>query len=320
MVYHQTKTVKGRKYHYIIKNVRAGPNSWKKFQKYVGSGRLPKHRIDALIKKHTPALEKEADGYLRSKDRIYAILSYGELRELERIREEYNRAIKGGKILDYASFEEDFITTFTYDTNAIEGSSLSIHEVSTILYDGVVPEGANLREVHEAENHRQAFEFMKGHKGSLSKAFILQLHKRLMHNILPAAGKIRKMQVRIRGEPTLPPPPGEVEPMLNELLKWYRDNKRLYNPVILAAYMHVAFEGIHPFRDGNGRTGRLLINFILLKNKYPLVNIRNKDRLAYIQAIVKGREGDLRPMVDLLLRGIRSNAIVELCAQKRRKS
>ena len=315
-MYHQLKEVKGKKYHYLIENLRVGPKKWKKFQVYLGAGKIPKKKLDAIIKEKTPVIEEQVDSFLRSTDHLYNLLTNEELNELETIRNYYNRELREGELVDLKSFEEDFITRFTYDSNAIEGSTLNLQEVSLVLHDHISPEGAALRDISEAENHAKAFEFVKNWSGNITKEFILEMHRILMQDTLGEhAGKIRDVQVIVRGAEKVPPKPEEVEPQLDELLRWHRYNKKCYNPIIIASYLHVAFEGIHPFRDGNGRVGRLLLNFILLKNRYPLINIENKERGRYMKAVESGLFGELRPMAELILKGIRTNKIVELCAQ-----
>ncbi len=315
-MYHQIKKIQGKKYHYLIENLRLGKAKWKKFSIYLGKGDFSKKKIGQLIGKNREEAKKQIDSYLRKTDSLYALLTEKELAELERMQKGYNKTIENKKV-DYNSFEEAFITEFTYDTNAIEGSSLSLQETSLLLYDNITPKGKDLREIYEAQNHKSAFEFIETYRGDVSKKFTLKVHKKLMHNILGKnAGKTRDVQVIIRGATFMPPPAKEVEKQLNELVKWYKENKKRYNPIIVASYFHVAFESIHPFRDGNGRTGRLIVNFILQKNKYPPINIRNRDRAQYISALENGRKGDLRPFINLLLKCVRENKIVELGAQK----
>ncbi len=83
---------------------------------------------------------------------------------------------------------------------------------------------------------------------------------------------------------------------------WYRSNKRKYHPVVVAAYFHHVFESIHPFRDGNGRVGRLLLNFILRKNNLPMVNIKFKERNKYYSALEDGNNGNIKPMAELIIK------------------
>jgi Fic family protein len=119
------------------------------------------------------------------------------------------------------------------------------------------------------------------------------------------SGVFRKIQVFIRGVDVVPPRPEEVEGQFKELMLWYRGNKRRYHPVVVAAYTHTAFEGIHPFVDYNGRVGRLLLNFILLKHGFPPIAIAYRRRAEYYAALRAAVKGNLKPFVRLLYNYLR---------------
>lgn len=163
------------------------------------------------------------------------------------------------------------MATFTYHTNAIEGSTVNLLETLTILFEGVTPPGKTMREVREVENHRMAFDYAMAYRGDVSKAFVCKLYRIMTSRILGPweSGAFRRVQVFIRGSDIVTPSPEEVEGRFKELMLWYRGNKRKYNPVVVTAHVHTAFEGIHPFVDYNGRVGRLLLNFILMKRGFP---------------------------------------------------
>jgi Fic family protein len=205
----------------------------------------------------------------------------------------------------YENYYENFVTEFTYDTNAIEGSTVTLQETGLILFDKIVPEGRSIREINEVQNHKDAFDYMLRYNGDINKNFVLKLHKLLMHNILwKYAGKFRDVQVYVRGAGFMPPPPEDVEKQFKHLMLWYRSNKRKYNPVVVAAYFHHVFESIHPFRDGNGRVGRLLLNFILRKNSLPMINIKYRERGKYYEALEAGNAGNLKPVANLIIKRI----------------
>ena len=104
----------------------------------------------------------------------------------------------------------------------------------------------------------------------------------------------------------IPPKPELIPLEFSKLMKWYNKNKKRYNTVVVASYFHTAFEGIHPFVDFNGRTGRLLLNFILLKNRFPAIDIRNRNRIEYHKAIKYAiKESNLKPFVNLVIEYIK---------------
>jgi len=303
MVYHIEKTIKGKKYHYLVKNVRIN-NKWKKFTAYIGKGELSNNDIKKLKQKYSTLLEKKVNNFLKSTDPLYSLLSEKQIKELEEIKQKY-KSYKKMLPEVWQKYYEWFLTQFTYNTSAIEGSTVTLRETSMILFDKITPPGKTLREIREIENHKKAFDFILSYKKDVNKNFVCRIHKILSIDILSKdnCGKFRKVQVFIRGvKDFIPPKPQFVEKEFKELMNWYNKNKKKYHPLIVASYMHTTFESIHPFVDFNGRTGRLLLNFILIKNEFPAIDIKNKDRIKYYNALQKAQKGNLKPFVNLVLK------------------
>lgn len=283
--------VKGRnRYYYRSKSVRV-KGKVNKVRKYLGVN---------LGRKELDKIEEEIDTELERP--LAKLLSKKEIRSLEDIRKEHLKSCRKDFQLKY----EAFISKFTYDSNAIEGSTLTLKETSAILFDNITPQGRSPREINEATNHKKAFDYMLEYKGDINKEFICRLQEIIVMNTLRKeiegqAGIYRDCQVYIRGASFLPPKPAEVKREMNALLAWYNRNMGKLHPVIIAAYFHCAFESIHPFVDGNGRTGRLLIDFILHKNSFPMVNIPIKRRLEYYEALESARNGNLRAMIKMII-------------------
>lgn len=301
-MHHEIQVKNGEKYHYLSENIRIGKNKWKKIRVYIGKGELPKAKLSALISKNEQSLKSKVNEARRLYDPLLSLLTGQQIKKLEMAKKRYQKSIKRTDKLVWKKHYEWFVTEFTYDTNAIEGSSVTLQETGLILFDKIVPEGRTIKEIREVENHRDAFDFMLNYKGDITKRFVLQLHKKLMHNILwKYAGRFRDVQIAIRGADFTPPPPYKVDREFKNLMKWYGPNKKKYHPVIIAAFFHSVFESIHPFRDGNGRAGRLLLNFILKKNGYPMIDIKNKDRMKYYNCLgAAQKSGDLKPLVYLI--------------------
>ena len=183
---------------------------------------------------------------------------------------------------------ETFMIEFTYDTNRIEGSKLSFKDTAMLLEHGISPKDRPIRDVKEAESHKKIFYEMLNHRGDLSIGILLKWHKGLFGETKQAiAGKFRDYQVYISGSRFRPPSALEVQTQILEFFRWYNSEKTKANPVELAALAHVKFETIHPFGDGNGRIGRLLMNFILHKNGYPMIDIKYVGRRSYYNALEK---------------------------------
>ncbi len=290
MVFTEIKEVNGKKYYYRVKSIRKG-------------SKISKQRIylgESLSQKDLKDKEKEADKNLLS---LNYLLSDEDLKFLEKIKEKYKKE----PLENLENRYEVFCARFAYDSAAIEGNTLSLQDTASLLFENLVPSHKSLREINETLNHKKAFDFILQYKEDINKKFILNLHKLVVRNTLKPhlesqAGIYRKLQVFIHGTDWMPTKPEEVSKEMKTLLAWYARNKKTLHPLVLAAYFHVAFETIHPFVDGNGRTGRLLMNFILRKNGFPMINIPNKIKSKYYGALKKAQMGgDLRPFVDLLL-------------------
>lgn len=301
MPYLVRKKIKGKEYFYLVYSVNVG--GWvKKFQRYLG----PKKPSEREFRKHGALLKRRVEEFRLKTDPLLWLISRAELEELESIRKAYKK-LSGQSPSVKENYYQWFVAAYTYNSNAIEGSTLTLRETAMLLFEDMSPAGRPLRDVLAAENHKKAFDWLLLYKGELSKRLVLRLHKILTAGILssPESGKFRKVQVYVRGAEEIPPKPKDVEPQISTLLRWHKVNKRRYHPVILASYFHVAFEGIHPFVDFNGRAGRLLLNFILLKNGYPPIDIKNNEKLRYYNAIRSGIADNIKPFVRLVIKNLK---------------
>jgi len=188
-------------------------------------------------------------------------------------------------ILNNKDYLEDLITRSTYHSNAIEGSTLTYAETYAILYnDNSFKIGAKEpREIYEAINHKSALELvfknLKDNDG-FDERFIKKLNETINKNIKDTEG-YRKVQVFINGTEYIPPEAERVPNLMNYYVYNYNhDEQDIFMKI---AKYHIEFERIHPFEDGNGRTGRLLINYELLKNNLPSVVISKDDRVKYFE-------------------------------------
>ena len=289
MTYTEEQVRGGRTYYYRVRSVREG-GKVRKERVYMGAD-LPKRALAAK--------EREAD---RELGILSALLSSEDESYLASLKREHAKRPR-------ATFEnryEAFVAQFTFDSNAIEGNTLTLDETSHLLFDGLVP-ARSLREVKEALNHKRAFDHLLGHRGELTKRFVCELHRLVVQDTLrddlaSQVGAYRTVQVYIRGVEWVPAAPTAVPKDMKALLEWHTKNKRKAHPVVLAAYFHTAFELVHPFVDGNGRVGRLLMNFILRKHGYPMINIPSRRRREYYAALRSAQvEGDLRPFIAFMI-------------------
>jgi len=288
MAHNEIQEKKGNKYYYRVKSVRRGKQVIKE-RIYLGVNL----NSEELKKK-----EKEADMRLNI---LSVALSKEELRLLNELKRDFSKE----PIENYKNRYEAFCSLFAYDSTGIEGNTFTLSETSHLLFEGIVPKEKSLREVNEVINHKKAFDFILSYNGEITREFILKLHELVVINTLEdylssQIGKYRKVQVFVGG--SIPPKPEEVPEKMATLIRWYSINKNKLNPLILATYFHAEFEKVHPFVDGNGRVGRLLMNFILNKHKFPMINIPKKNKFRYYEVLQTAQyKRDIKPFLKFLI-------------------
>lgn len=207
--------------------------------------------------------------------------------KLEKIRNNFQ---KEWKQVPQSAKEKDLqeiAIAFTYNTNAIEGSTITLEETRLILEDKIAP-SKPIRDIRETESHAAAFLQMLKTEENLSEKLLLEWHENIFRETKPdIAGKFRNYPVRVG--PYLAPDWHNVENLMKQLTAFINESN--LNSVEVAARAHYMFEKVHPFGDGNGRIGRLLMNFILWKNCYPMLIIEYKKRKSYYKALQRTEEG-----------------------------
>jgi Fic family protein len=188
------------------------------------------------------------------------------------------------------SLREKLLLEWTYNTNAIEGNTLTMNETKVVL-EGITVGGKTMREHLEVINHRDAIAYVEEivHKEeSLSEWQIKNLHRLVLKGIDDEyAGVYRDQQVFIAGAEHTPPAHYLIKEQMEQMMNWYNEEGIHLHPVQRGAMLHAIFVGIHPFIDGNGRTSRLLLNLELMKDGFPPVIIKVENRLAYYEALDK---------------------------------
>lgn len=182
---------------------------------------------------------------------------------------------------------------YTFESNRIEGNTLTLKETDLVINEGLTISGKSMREHLEAINHDEAISYIKDlvhRKVQINEREVLMIHNLILRGIMPEnAGKYRSVQVMIKGSAHMPPQPFIVPKQMEEYFDWYLTNRNRLHPVVLAAEMHERLVTIHPFIDGNGRTSRLVMNLILLSHGYVIANIKgdHDSRMAYYEALEK---------------------------------
>jgi Fic family protein len=284
----------GKEHYYLTKNFRTGARRWRKVRKYLGTASPERQAIAAAAA--FLGTEASRKGY-RPRPK-FAYLDEADAEKLEDIRDAYSKWY--GKLTpeERETYGSDFLVRFTYNTNAIEGNRLSLRETAMIFTEGILPTGASTNDYNEALNSRDALKIMEDHSGGLGNRYMLRLHGQLTKNTsCRLAGKYRDCGVRIMGSDWVPPPAAEVPQRITRLIQWYNNNQARLHPLELGALLHMKVVQIHPFTDGNGRISRLLMNWVLLRNGYPMFYIENRDKANYYRAIEKADRGDLKLFV-----------------------
>ena len=202
-----------------------------------------------------------------------------------------------------SSYEKDFELTFTHNSTAIEGNTLTLMETKVVLEDGISIGGKELWEIYEIVNHKKAYQYVKkciSEEKALNENIVKDIHAILTENIM-VGGIYRNQEVRISGAGHVPPAGND---MYNQIKNFYTDlvwKKKNLNSIEYAAWTHAEFVRIHPFIDGNGRTSRLLMNYQLMSDGFLPVSIAKENRLDYYNALetyaVQGKLGQFADLV-----------------------
>jgi len=232
--------------------------------------------------------------------------------ELDQLKVELNRLrhLQGDKVT--RAFEIEY----TYESNKIEGNTLTLQETALVIEKGLTVGGKTLNEHLEAVNHTYAIEYIKElsrDNQSISERDLLQIHSLILKGIDNInAGQYRKVQVLISGAKYVPPQPYLVAKEMEELFIWYNENKNKLHPVILSAEMHERLVAIHPFIDGNGRAARLLMNLILLQNGFPIAILKgdSESRLKYYNVLeIAQTESNKQPFIDFITENVKETML-----------
>lgn len=293
----------GKKIKYFLAHsYREGPKVHK-LRKYLGQDLKPN-----LLEERRKIAEKlildEIHKYRIIKDPLHAELSEKEIKSIRSLESKIPLKISHLSESDWKKFSK----IFTYNTNAIEGSELSQDDVKNLLDKDKWPDKSK-EDIAEALGVDEAISYILKTKEHLSLDLIKKIHKIVFRNSKPFAGKLRKKGEEVvvidsrRNVVHEGAPQARITNLLRELVEWYENNKGRYPGLILGAVVHNQFENIHPFADGNGRVGRILLNNILIKHGLPPMNIGLRNKIGYyssLQAYEKNHE--LMPTIKLFMK------------------
>ena len=238
-------------------------------------GKIPGAYREGRVWKIPVDAKKPADGRYKSKESL--------LEQIDRKKVELDsrRPLTAG---EFARLNEEFIVEYTYNSNAIEGNTLTLRETDLVLR-GLTIDSKPLKDHMEAVGHKEAFDFVSElvkDNVPISEGIIKQIHYLVLADKREDRGVYRRVPVHIMGAQHEPVQPYLIELKMEQLL--YDFAASTEHIVTKLARFHIEFEGIHPFIDGNGRTGRLLVNLELMKSGLPPIDIKFTDRIAYYNA------------------------------------
>ncbi len=293
----------GSRKYYLAHSIRDG-GAVRKVRVYLGVDLSPEELKQK--RKHAEAeLKKRIAEAKAIHDPFITALSPSDMKELETLEARGELRVPHLSELDWDKFKE----AFTYDTNAIEGSLVEAKEVEEILQKRRWPEDKSKEDISETYGVAEAVDYIRKTNEHVSLKLLQELHRIVFKNSKHFAGKFREKGVEVavadaygnvvhKGAPSQ-----QVEVLLKEMIRWYNRNRAKCPPLVLAAVVHNQFEIIHPFQDGNGRVGRLLLDNILLKHNLPPLNIELKNRSQYYAALqVYEKNHNIRPTLELMLK------------------
>jgi len=290
MIKIEKKSVKNKPFFYLAEQVNIG-SKFKKIQVYLGKN-IPKDLDDYLseLEKREVALVNEHLPKMYVLDSALDMVGYKKI-ETIRLHRKYSQFNLSESKREL--FLREFAMKFIFESNAIEGSKLSQTEVEKIIKKQYLSKGVDRKEVLEVENSIKAFSLVTSGKFIMNQRSIIGLHKTITDNLGVEQGYKTK-EIIVNNKKTTPP--GQVRKEMNILLGWWKKNKNKLHPFILAAKFHQRFEIIHPFADGNGRTGRLLFNWMLSTTGYGVILFKNKNRRSYFSALDQADQGRPRKL------------------------
>lgn len=281
MAYIEKVVVKGKKYYKLAQTIRKGNKITHK-SKYIGKILPNKERLEQLKKEFLYEIQGNKYKYLSNED----------FENIENKKLDYRKEIKNLSSIEREKNLDEFIIKFTYDSSKLSGVNVTLRQTYLILKEGIIPDNIkSLKNVRELENHQKGFMAITKYKGTLNFDFIKKIHKILFTGVNDEiAGRLRselKMNVKLAGTVYVPPKWQDLEKELNNFFKWYKSENKKLHSLELSALIHLKLISIQPFADGNSRLSRLLMNWILWKRNYPLIDIPIEDLENYYKALDK---------------------------------
>jgi len=307
MVYiYKKPTSKGKNYYYLRASERKKEKLITKDIAYLGSSieevkinleKLPKYK--EKIRKSYKILNTflESNHFLEKVKKLKIKQDpffKNKTDEIEACKMHYSEVFNKMPEITKNEIFKNYVIEFAYNTASIEGNTINLEEARNLLNEGITPKDRTLREVYDLQNtEKMFFELLDTkNKSELNHDLIISIHDKLLENIDPRKG-YRTTDIRVLNSNFDASPGKYVRTDMDLLLKWFNENKSKIHPLVLAIVFHHKFEKIHPFSDGNGRTGRMIANYILMNKNFPPMIIHKKTRKEYLEAMREADESSL---------------------------
>jgi Fic family protein len=298
----EVREIGGKKKYYLVHSFRHGKKV-RKIRRYLGAN-LGKEKLKELRLVAEKQIMQRVNAFKKINDPLLEVLSEDEIQKIKELQD-------AGEFKVFHPSEEEwqkFSELFTYNTNAIEGSELNQKEVKEILEKDKWPQDKSKEDISETYGVKEAIQFIRKTSEHVSVELIKRIHGIVFKNSKPYAGQLRPKGIEVVVRDGLGnivhegAPSEKVPELLKELVQWYSKHQKKYPPLLLAAVVHNQFENIHPFQDGNGRVGRIMMNNILIKHSFPPVNIELTKRKKYYKSLQEYENNhDIRPTIEFLL-------------------
>ena len=306
MVYIYKKPIGNKNYYYLRASEKKGKKLITKDIAYLGSTiEEVKSNIDKLsmhknkIRKSYKIINSflEENHFLEKAKKLKLkkdIFLKDKTEEVEACKIHYLEAFNKLEEITKKEVFQNYIIEFAYNTASIEGNTINLEEARNLLNEGITPKNKTLREVYDLQNTEKVFFELLNNKlkDKFGHELIIEIHDNLLDKIDERKG-YRNTDIRVVRSNFDASPGKYVKTDMELLLKWFNENQNKLHPIVLAVIFHHKFEKIHPFMDGNGRTGRMIMNYILLKSNLPPTIIHKKTRKEYLESMREADECDL---------------------------
>ncbi len=323
MAYIYKKMINGKPYYYLRISKRVKGRSITKDVAYLGNdvSRISS-RLDKLPAEYRKEIRKgyrnirkfiESNHYLEKVGKLKEnkYLSKDILKETEAVRLHFNdRFLK----LDSRTRDEvykNFLIDFAFNTTSIEGNTITLKEADKLLKENLTPKERSPREIFDLQNTEKVFFYLLEERPRFDSSLMVKVHDDLMKNIDSREG-FRTHDIKVFRSNFEASPAKYIKTDISLLFRWYHRFEKRLHPLVLASLFHHKFESIHPFSDGNGRTGRMILNYILILRGYPPLIVKKKNRADYLRRLSKADKADINSINPGLYSGLAEYMAEEL--------